>query len=125
MQTSSQTPQAQQSAGTAITLNDQTVHACLYVYGTDVAVASGYSAAFGYATTVDCSGASPVQSKACLLGGLGNTAPFSASNSVLVKAPTNLTGAAFSHRLLTSFNTTTSVVQMQVGKWGIKKCSIV
>ena len=103
------------SAGTAITLNSQTVHACLYVYGTDVAVASGTTGGgLGFATTVDCSGASPVQSKAYGLGNLGNTVPFSASNSVLVKASTSLTGAAFSHRLLTSFNTTTSVVQMQV-----------
>jgi hypothetical protein len=102
------------SAGTAITLNAQTVHACLYVYGTDVAVASGTTGAGGFATTVDCSGASPVQSKAYGLGSLGNTTPFSASNSVLVKASTSLTGTAFSHRLLTSFNTTTSVFQMQV-----------
>lgn len=102
------------SAGTAITLDSETARACIYADGTNAVVGSGAGGANIYTTLVDCSGSSPVKTKAYRMASTGNVAVFSASNNALIKATTSLTGTAFAHRLLTMVAVATATAQWRV-----------
>jgi hypothetical protein len=87
------------SAGTAITLSTQTVKACLYASGTDVAVQEGTTNYLVH--MVDCSGASPVRTSSISTGTVTNsyTATFGTSNAVLNRSVRAVYGTAFAQTI--------------------------
>jgi len=89
------------SAGTVIPLDNQTIKACLYVSGTDVAVQSGGTTYLAH--MVDCSGASPVLTKT-IAKGLSSVeaSNFSASNAVLSRSPKAVYSTAYARNVWTT-----------------------
>lgn len=100
------------SAGTAITVNAEVVHHCLYVNGSSVAVHSGSSSTTWYASIIDCSGSSAAISKKWTLRVIQSEAAcFSASNSVLLRSAKGVFGNSFAQTWGDNTNTVTQLLR--------------
>jgi hypothetical protein len=111
------------SAGTAITLSSNATRVCAYADTSNVVVYDGAtSSGSTYAILVDCSGASPVLTRAQLLTSTGSWGGLNASGPTLLKAANHLVGSQFLQRLWTGHNNSSQ--QDAIRLYGLGSASV-